>query len=85
MDLSEISNDVKSRSQALNFVKNITKVILSTILLSISIGFLEESSLYSDGIDKFSTFSLCSAISVMGIIFYQNMVFWHNYGIFKHN
>ena len=85
MDLSFISNEVKTRSWALIFVKNITKVVFSTVLLSISLGFLEESSLYFEGIDKFSTFSMGSALTVLGVIFYQNMVYWHNYGIFKHN
>jgi hypothetical protein len=44
LDLSGISNEVKTKAWAINFIKNISKVSISTILLGVCIGFLEESS-----------------------------------------
>ena len=41
LDLSGISSEIKTRAWAKHFVKNVSKVIISTILLSTCIGYLE--------------------------------------------
>jgi hypothetical protein len=41
LDLSGISSEVKTRAWAKYFVKNVSKVIISTIFLSTCIGYLE--------------------------------------------
>lgn len=76
---------MRNKSWVLGFFKNVTKVGVSAILLSVAVGFLEEASLNLDKVDTLCTFSVGSFLSSLAIIFYQNLAHWHNYGIFKHN
>ena len=69
LDLSGISNEVKTRAWAMNFVKIISKVAISTILLSICIGFLEETSQTSEEISYLGTFSIGLSITSIALIF----------------